>query len=267
MQQKWWFFVLGISMMGLAAPVSAQVRVSATPVPAIIPTLTQPPTALAIATFTPTWTATTEPGIVLEVRADVGGEINVRNMPDTNSDRLGAIKPGERYPITARYFRWLRFDFDGKSGWVFDELVTVIGDPSTIPDIDPFLTPTAAGAVAAAVSGEDLQATLAVITLTPGAEETFSAEQRVIMLPTEDSAEIVSNAAPRTPLPTFTPPSGEVTGNQPQMTTSDAAAIAQAEGIDGFIQRIMAGNIPPIVPIVLLALGGLLGLFISLLRR
>src|SRR5689334_17422266 len=125
MLRKCWSFLLVVmAALGFAAPVMAQVRVSATPVSAVIPTLTQPPTVLAISTFTPTWTATPEAGVTLEVRADIGGEINVRTLPDPNSEQLGAIKPGVRYPITARYFRWLRFELDGKSGWVFDELVT-----------------------------------------------------------------------------------------------------------------------------------------------
>lgn len=74
--------------------------------------------------------------------------LNVRSGPGVNYNILGGINQGERYPITGRneLGDWWQIDYNGQSGWVFDELVTVenAGNVSVAANIPtpPPATPT-----------------------------------------------------------------------------------------------------------------------------
>nr|MCU0512691.1 hypothetical protein [Anaerolineae bacterium] len=230
--------------------------------PALIPTLTLPATELVLATPTPTWTATVEGPVMLEVLANTG-EVNVRQMPDPASQRLGTIQPGEQFVARGRYFRWLAFEYDQSPsgiGWVFEDQVTIIGDGATIPAVDPYSEPTATPDAARAA----LVQTLEAVTLTPGADLTVIAQNRVLSLPTA--------AVSATPdgetgiLPTFTPPA-EVVPPGNNAGANAVAASLEASVIENALTRVTAGTVPPIVPIGLLLAGGLLGLLVSSLRR
>src|SRR5262245_34183692 len=122
---KNWLLALTLCLAAGVAPVYGQVRISRTPVPALIRTVPTLPTELALATATPTLTSTPAAAIQREVRSDVG-EVNVRQEPDPESARLGTIKAGEKYAVRARYFRWIQFEFSQSpsgTGWVFEDLV------------------------------------------------------------------------------------------------------------------------------------------------
>lgn len=79
--------------------------------------------------------ADTDTGVWIEA---LNPDINVRSQPDIMSDQLGQIQPGEYYAVLGRRFEWLQIQFPGSSrevGWVFDDLVRIIGDEDRIPDV------------------------------------------------------------------------------------------------------------------------------------
>lgn len=202
---------------------------------------------------TATWTPSPAPPAV----AQVTDQVNVRAEPSTDAAILGVIRPGEAYNITGRWFEWVQIQYvaspNGR-GWVFGQLVTIVGDEAAIPNIDLNAQPTLDASVVGATQ------TLAVITLTPGGLLTATAESRQIALPggAGEGAESLVGAGS---LPTFTYPPGAVfaptqpaseTELTPRETTSRAGN---------------TGAIPPIIPIALLGSLGLLGLAVSTLRR
>jgi uncharacterized protein YraI len=258
---KKWLFALTFCLAAGLSSAHAQVRITATPVPAVIPTLTTLPTELALASATPTLTVTPEAAIQIEVRSDVG-DVNVRQEPDPESPRLGTIKAGQKFGVVARYFRWIQFDFpDAPSGrgWVFEDLVTIIGDAAAIPNIDPYSEPSATPDAAQAAFAE----TLAAVTLTPGADLTLLAQQRIVTIPALSGTGTATQDTG--PLPTFTPPAEMIPLNSGN--SSGAVNPANIGVIEEALAQVTSGNIPPMVPIVLLTLGGLLGMLVSSLRR
>lgn len=249
---------------GGVGPALAQEPVTSTPVRAELPTLA-PPVIEAATTATPTRTPTPEGQVLLEAKADAG-DVNVRAEPDVSAERLGSIRVGRTYQVFGRYFRWLQFQYDDAPtgpvrGWVFDELVEIVGDPNAIPNLQP-------GEAAPPVSNIEPEEALA---LTPGGALTATASVRILALP---GAELSSSGAQQPlaraageesavqPLPTFTYPA-DLAISAPNTTGPDgvndtAARSRPADSPDG---------IPPIGPIVLLGAMGLLGLAISSLRR
>jgi hypothetical protein len=220
------------------------------------PTATPAPISIATAapvqvTLGATWTAqpTLAPQVVLEA-LDVA---NVRAQPDTNATQLGSIRSGEVYPVLGRYFEWYQFSFDPSPsgyGWVFGQLVNIIGDPALIPDIDLAAQPTLDVNAANATSTQE------VLTLTPGGLLTATAFARFM--------EIDPNGTPGAAgaLPTFTYPPGAPPGPPtPRMVLSEQEASAPST------TESSASGLPPLLPILGLAGLGVLGLLISALRR
>lgn len=233
---------------------AAQEVVTATPVLINLSTLV-PPTAAPVVQPTPTWTPTQGIGAQLQALDTA----NVRQDPDTSAALLGVIRSGERYPVTGRYFQWYQFQFptapNGR-GWVFGELVEIIGDVNSIPEVDPVGQPTLPPAVFGATLTAD------IITQTPGGILTATAQA---VLPVATTAAEIG--APGQVLPTFTYPPGVVpVAPTPEPTRSilDAGTPTPA-----LVQTTTGSpqDFPPILPIVILAGLGLLGLAISSLRR
>ncbi|MGQ9888827.1 MAG: SH3 domain-containing protein [Aggregatilineales bacterium] len=249
---------------GGLGPVIAQELVTSTPVRVELPTLA-PPVIESAVTATPSRTPTPEGQVLLEAKPDAG-DVNVRAEPDISAERLGSIRAGRTYQVLGRYFRWLQFQYDDAPagpvrGWVFDELVDVIGDLNAIPNLQP----DGSAPQATNVGPEE------VLRLTPGGALTATASVRVLTLP---GAELSSSGAQQSvaraageesavqPLPTFTYP-------------ADLAILAlNAAGLDPLNDasaRSRPANslnsLPPIGPIVLLGAIGLLGLAVSSLRR
>jgi hypothetical protein len=203
----------------------------------------------------PTWTPT-EPGPALLEPLDIA---NVRAEPDTAAEQLGVIRNGETYPITGRYFGWIQFLYDpapNDRGWVFGELVSIIGDENAIPELELEAAPTIDPVFAAATE------TQAVITLTPGAE---SASSREIEVPRVDAGSEGTVEVTQAPiLPTFTYPPGINAVAPTQRTDGDSL-----EPTDTPTRSASSSgtSLPPIVPILILGGLGLLGLAVSVLRR
>lgn len=246
-------------LLGLlwGASITQAQAVTATPVRVVIPTNAPPVTVEVIDPPTPTWTPTEEGPPLLEPKADAG-EINVRSEPDPSSQRLGSIKPGERYVVRARYFSWYQFDFPASptgTGWVYGELVDIIGNVNAIRENNPYAEPTSASDVFAT------QTTEALLSVA-GGEETATALARIVSLatPTPDFAVQSSQG---NLLPTYTPPSEVISGLTPTPAQEEEVPLTLETAISSVAQQ----GIPPIVPILALGGLGLLGLFIGLLRK
>lgn len=222
-----------------------QVRVTPTPVRVIIPTVTIAPTQIVLATPTATWTPTPQGPVQIRVSAD-SGEVNVRSEPDPASQRLGAIKPGETFVVRGRYFSWLLFDFAQSptgTGWVYDQLVEIVGDASLIPEVDPYADPNASSNT----TNADLP--------TGETTATTEADARIITLPT-DEAKTVPNLVGV--LATFTPVSEALIASIPVNTSSTQS---------GNTNNNPLSTVPPIFPITLLIGFGVLGFVVGSVRR
>lgn len=201
---------------------------------------------------TPTRTPT-EQGVALLEAKDFA---NVRAEPSTDSAQLGQIKAGETYNVIGRYVSWIQFQFPSSptgKGWVFGDLVNLSGNVQNIPDIDPYAAQSPQDSVAGASS-----ATQAVLTQTPGGILTATVLARIIpgtAAPTSD--------LPQGPLPTFTYPP-----NMVAIAPTPGAAASPTPETNRLISVTTAsGDVPPLVPIVILGGVGLLGLLISSFRR
>lgn len=241
---------------------AAQELVTATPVRASIPTLAPPPIQVA-QTNTPTRTPTVPGQALLEAKADAG-DVNVRAEPDIDSDRIGSIRAGDTYPVLGRYFRWYQFQFDlspSGRGWVFEELVNIQGDPSTILDLSVEALPTEDPVQAA------LTQTQEALTQTPGGILTATAEIRVLSVPgaVVGEAASVDGGLTGTPaaLPTFTYPPNLVAAVPTALDSNPVTPTASPD----FTTLTISEGVPPIVPIIILGGLGLLGLAVSSLRR
>lgn len=266
-------------MIALAAGVRAgealQVPVSPTPVsislPSPIPFVGS--TQVGSTTATPTRTPTSVGPAMLQAKT----EANVRSAADPEAEKLGTIRAGDMYPIIGRYFRWLQFQYDQSpsgTGWVFDELVDIVGDASAIRDLSVEAAPTTDPAIQAQTE------TAEVITLVPGGALTATANARVISIPApplpgfsdnssaatvnpEDTSESFPVGA--TFLPTFTYPP-----NIPLATPTAGQQVALAATpteAPGSALLPTTASLPPIVPILILGALGILGLAISSFRR
>lgn len=235
--RRWMALLLIVSSQ--AAFIFAQVRQTSTPITAALFT----PTPLNRQQLAPTVTVTmtpTPPGPVLLEARESAGNVNVRAAPDVNSERLGAIAFGTRYPALRQFFLWYELRYDpapnGKA-WVFGELVEISGDVSQIEVIDRW---------------EDAPA--AIDEAAPDAEET-AANARVLNAPTAvEALEQVNEVIAATALPTFTYP--------PNFLASAAtpAALPNSEAAD-------SADLPPLFPIIMLGGFGMVGLLVYSIRR
>lgn len=248
-----------------AAPL-AQVIVSATPVPINLPSplpfIPQENDVQAAATATRTPTPLGP--VVLEALT----EANVRSQPDPESERLGSIRVGDVYPVIGRYFRWYQFQYEQSpsgTGWVFDELVQIIGDEASIPDLSATEAPTLDAA------SIDASATVAVILQAPGGDLTATALGAQIPLPVpgqqQSSASTLAPTGEAVILPTFTfPPNialiAPTFGATVALDNPEATITPSVDS--GFV---LPSNVPPILPIIVLGAFGILGLIVSTYRR
>ncbi len=125
-------------------PYITETVVISTPSPA--PSLTPGSSANPAASVTP---PPTTAGVFIETDE----EVNARFGPGVNYPRIGQLTPGQRYAVISRHtlFPWLLIDLPGAPngvGWVYMDVVTVVGDIYTLPVIMteqvgwPTLTPT-----------------------------------------------------------------------------------------------------------------------------
>ena len=252
--------ILALLLFLAQMPAAAQENATSTPVRVRIPA-GGAPALRAVASPTPTRTPT--PSVVmLEAKAEAG-PVNVRSGADIESGRLGTIQAGELYAVLGRRHRWLQIQFlsapDGRA-WVFEELVTVTGDESSIPNLIQ-VTPQPL-----AQARIDATRTRALFTLTPGAVLTMTASSRILAFPGQGADASALDAASggdvRAALPTYTFPPHLVSATD----TPDAPAEMNTPELPAATPAVPE-RIPPAVPIALLATGGLLGLVLYSLRR
>ena len=115
-------------------------------------------------TDTPAPSPTPQPSARLEALASAG-EVNVRALPDVDSERLGAIVSGNVYPALRKYFRWYEFRYDlspNGRAWVYGDLVRVAGDAAQIVVIEDYAE-IARGLGAGAAQEEDRSIELATL--------------------------------------------------------------------------------------------------------
>ncbi|QPC81226.1 hypothetical protein G4Y79_16115 [Phototrophicus methaneseepsis] len=238
----------------------AQTFVSPTPVVIDLPTQGALPTDITISTPTPTWTPTAEAPVSLVLSAE---SANVRLDPDPSGELLGQLDAGVNYTVTGVYFSWYQFAFDQSPsgrGWVFGELVTINGDESLIPPIDPFSTPTAVVNLVPEGGTPDPNATVDVNVTAES--DNLGESSRELEISSGNSSSSASG-----PLPTFTFPPDFVAARRTPTATGPIIPTATPDALEAAINTFAAGDMAPIVPVLLLAAGGALGLFVSFLRR
>lgn len=220
---------------------------TATPAPAILATATPIPTITPVFA-SPSPENTPFSGIALEAL----DRANVRSAPDVESEILGEIVRGERYPVIGRFFRWIQFEFRLGPGWVFEELVIIHGDSAQLPEINLIATPEEVDFA--------LTATLAILTQTPGSLQTATSQAQFIDAP-NSAAQNQENLPGLNQLPTFTYP--------PQFSLEEQTREISLEATPAPLRdsTSLSNELPPILPIALLSALGTLGLLISLIRK
>jgi hypothetical protein len=243
----------------------AQVRVTATPVRVQLPTQSAPATEIAIATPTPTFTPTEIGPLLIEIPEDIS-EINVRELPEPDAQQLGLVRASERYVVTGRYFSWLRIDFEASptgEGWIFGQLVTVLGDEAQIPDIDPYNT----SEDSVIIEAETLDGTPVEDIDAQAVNATPTVDERQIVIPTAGQGETLSTSGGNQ-LPTFTPPPESVIRNNNIAAENVVLSDAETAGVtEQAITDLIDTGLPPIIPMLLLGGFGLLGMTVVILRR
>lgn len=250
-------------MLSLMTYSDTQAQTPATPTtaPIVLPTIQPLPTIGATLENTPLPTFTpTEPGPVQLEAKESAGPVNVRLEADPNSDRLGAIRFGERYVVVGEYYLWYQIRFPQSPtglGYVFGDLVEIIGDRSLIKNLTLITaTPQDPDAV-------NRTATYQAVILTPGGELTLTVAVREILPPSQQGAGVVNlTVTPRPILPTFTyPPNIIAQAPTPSGESSILVPVSNAP------TNMPRGGVAPIVPIVLLGGFGLIGLLLARLFR
>jgi hypothetical protein len=211
--------------------------------------------ALPTATATPPGGATATPSRTPTfpvVLIEAVGEANLRDGPGLDFNLVGTLTAGNPVPVIGRSpnFPWYVVEWEGAPegvAWVYEELVIINGDITTIPiyadPTAPTLDPTQAA----------VQATATVLLQTPGAAETATATALFaptgIFTSTPDAAGTQPGGTPPPPQFTPAPPVGQVTSLPPIQTQPNGAGI------------------PPAMVIITLGGLGILALVVSILRR
>jgi hypothetical protein len=243
------FFLVAAGLVFGSARMSAQAETdsTATPVSVSLPQSTVPSvTPSQSTTGVPVTSEAFPQGVLLEAR-EGAGEVNVREDPDPDARMVGAIRTGTQYPVIARYFRWIQFEFPvspTSTGWVFDELVTLVGDEAIIPEYEPG---TAESTVTDDLSGQT-QESYATGTLR---------ELTAPVATSEVTAQQVQSVAV---LPTYTYPAGLAQMYQDTRTTQPATEPVNE-------RNSQPPPIAPGVPIVIMVGAGLIILSIQLNRQ
>jgi len=251
----------GVTFSLIHAPNTTLAQENPTPIVVQLASPTPLPVIGAGAISTPMPTPTETPVGPVQIQVAEGqGNVNVRRDSDPESDILGVIAPGESYAVTGRYYRWIQFRFPNSPnglGYIYDELIQIIGDPALIPDLT--LVETALDSVS--VTGLEVTAVL------PGADATATAAQRVLVGPVGVDPNATLSETSLNPdggvrLPTYTPAPN--LGDLLSAANLEPTATTASDRID---LRETASNLPPLVPILLLGVIGTLGLFVSLVRK
>lgn len=231
LRRIFYFYSLILLLIAPMWTLKAQTRSTATPVPAVLFT----PTPDNIPVVLPTVTLVPSPTPISEARLQAlesAGNVNVRALPDIESEIQGTIAYGSEYPVLRQYFRWYELLYDpapNGRAWVYGDLVTIAGDSSRIQAID---NPAAITGAAEAHNAQD-ERTIEIATVTA------------------DSAQSIELIG-ATPLPTF--------------TYAPTRAPFSDRFSEGVSDEMGDEELPPMIPILVLGGLGILGLLISLIR-
>lgn len=233
-----------LSLLATAAPALAQTVLppTQTPAPVTLPTATA--TIVGGPTSTPTRTPTPVP-VLAEM---LGDPTNLRSGPGLDFDIVAELAIGTQLPIIGRsvtlpWYVVASPDVPGGEAWVYEQLVRVIGDITTVPVVEPPAAPTPNSQEQAAMATES------ILLLTPGAIETATA---------------VAGAFP-TGVFTQTPAGLTIAGQLPTFTPVEP--YIQPSAIPPLKPTDRSGGIPPAVIIIVCGVMGLLSIVLGLLRK
>lgn len=225
----------------------AQPRITDTPVSVVLPTSSAATSEATVVVADVTQTPDL-PEVYLQANAPLD-QIDVRDFPETGN-YLGALEAGRQYRILGQYYSWLLFEYpSGPNGkaWIYRPIVAISGDQESIPIVDPLVANLSVDQLAGT-------ATVSLLQQTPGYAETATAQSREIIISIEETEEVILNE----PAATYTPPAEIVPlGEQTVEQENQAAQISLN----------LLNSIPPIVPILMLLIGGSLGLLSARMRK
>lgn len=248
--------------------VQAQPRITLTPnsvtIPTTAPSATPQPAGQSnnfevspSPTFTPTEPL---PNVTMVSVAPQGGGI-IRDFPETGAN-IGFLSTSETYQVTGQYFSWIQFQYAGTSSgraWTFIQNVQLTGNLGEVPFIDPNNQP------AQLSPEENATATAVALLQTPSVAETATAQARLI---NTEVANADSDAQGNQVLnPTYTPPADIVILRPTTAPNAQPTAIEEVNFIDNTIDSVTQGDVPPFLPIVGLAVFGIIGMLLSALIR
>lgn len=245
---------------------SAQPRITNTPISVVIPTTAptatpQPQNNVVVEVSpSPTFTPTAPLPDARLVSVAASGTALIRDFPE-NGAVIGVLADNTEYQVLGQYFSWYQIRLDSNpsgSAWVYFEDIQVSGNLQEIPQINPDTQPAAASAE------ENATATVLALFQTPGVIETLTAEARFIEVEGDATNQVQATSEI---LPTYTPPADIVPLQATSLPNAQITPIQQGDLLENTIASVSEGNIPPILPIIVLALFGTLGLIISSFRR
>jgi len=235
-----YLFALSLVLTGQLLPLWAQSRATATPVPAVLVTPTPEGRRLVTPTSTPTLSPTPLPAVRLRA-LDTAGNVNIRALPSLEGEILGTITAGIEYQVLRNYYRWYEFRYDlspNGRGWIYGDLVEIVGDRSQIEIIENPADIAVSGSLQNLAEGE------------AGGEEQRTIAISTLRADSDQSIELVEVTA----LPTFTPPAATPASYADQLEFETTESTPWT-------------NLPPIVPVAALAGLGFLGFLVNALRR
>ncbi|MGB7342275.1 MAG: hypothetical protein WBC91_25480 [Phototrophicaceae bacterium] len=259
------FIILASAGFGLMPTqpqsVQAQPRITNTTIPVVIPSTAPTEAPQSNNTFveaspSPTFTPTQPlPDARLRSIAATGTGL-IRDFPEDGTV-LGVLQDNTDYQVLGQYFSWYQIQLstapNGKA-WVYFEDVVLSGNLSEIPAIDPSIQPVE-------LSPQDIATATAIVLLqTPSFAQTATAESRILEIPLNTTSQVSSGD---TRLPTYTPPADI---NPTNIPNAQPTAALNDDLVESTITSIASGNIPPVLPILGLAVLGLLGLMIASIR-
>lgn len=239
----------------------AQLSATATPAPIRLASVTPLPQIIEI---TPTLSVRGETATPVDILLiETLGEVNVRSSPEIGDDNLiGSLGTGERLVVTGRYFNWFEFQYElspTNRGWVYADLVTVLGDISAIPTVDAVATPTADPLVVAPTLTRE-----ALLEL-PGGVLTVTAQSRIIEIPEQQGDDNTFGILESTPLPTFTYPPEFANIGVPTLQVTRDVRLPNSNTRTSETP-LGTDRMSPLLLIVMMGALGTIGLIVSVMR-
>lgn len=250
-----------------APQISAQPRITNTPVPVVIPDASATPLPQVDnntfeASPSPTFTPTQPLPNATIVSIAASGTALIRDFPEDGAV-IGVLADNTDYQVLGQYFSWYQIqlpDFPQNPAWVYFEDILISGNLDEVPFVDPSVQPVA-------LSVQDI-ATLTVqaLLLTPEFAQTATAESRVLEIPQNEAGEAI--AGPTSEFaPTYTRPAEVVVLRATPEPNALIIEVPELDIIDSTIQSVSAGDIPPALTILALLVFGGLGLIIASFRN